>query len=72
MSGAATSICPEVGLIWHIAGLVYIAVTFVESPATEVLKPVCEEEGRYEFFFMVAPQRFPRGTGDLVNPLVGF
>jgi len=66
------SICPEVGLVWHIAGLVYLAVTFVESPDLDKLKQVCEEEGTNEFMFIVAPQRIPGGTGNLVNPLVCF
>jgi len=66
------SICPEIGLIWHIAGLVFLGVTFVESPDLERLRRACAEEGRSEFMFVVAPQRFPRGTGNLVNPLVAF
>jgi kynurenine formamidase len=40
-----------------------------DSLQFEELKKVCEEEGRWEFMVVVAPLRFPRCTGSLVNPI---
>jgi kynurenine formamidase len=35
----------------------------------EELVKECEREGRWEFMVVVAPLRFPRGTGSLINPI---
>ena len=36
------------------------------------LAATCAEEGRWEFLFVTAPLRLPRGTGSPVNPLAIF
>jgi len=33
---------------------------------------VCEEEGCWEFIVVMAPLRFPGGTGSLFNPIAIF
>jgi hypothetical protein len=64
------SICPEIGIVWHVGGLVYLGLTFVESVRLAELTEIAHERRRYDFMLVVAPQRFPYGTGNLVNPLV--
>jgi hypothetical protein len=65
-------ISPEVGAYWHIGGLVYLGLTFVESVDLSEVARICRNEQRYSFMFVVSPLRIPNGTGTLVNPLVAF
>jgi hypothetical protein len=55
----------------HIAAAA-IGLNLVDHAALEELGDVCEEEGRWEFLYMVAPLRIPRSTGSAVNPLCVF
>jgi hypothetical protein len=43
-----------------------------DSLQFEELVRVCEEEKRWEFMVVLAPLRFPGGTGSLFNPIAIF
>lgn len=66
------SICPEVGLTWHVAGLVFMGLAFLDSPDMEALAEACRQERRNEFLLFAAPLRAPGASGSLVNPIVVF
>jgi kynurenine formamidase len=63
---------PDIGLVWHIAALVYMGLSLIDSAALEPLAQACAEEKHNDFLFTVAPLPFPRGTGSAVNPLCIF
>jgi len=56
----------------HSVGIARIGLVLVDHIAVEELSQVCVEEGRWEFFFAVAPLRIPKATGSPVNPLCIF
>jgi len=43
-----------------------------DSLQFEELRKICEEEDRWEFMVVIAPLRFPRSTGSLINPIAIF
>jgi kynurenine formamidase len=43
-----------------------------DSLQFEELITACEEEARWEFMVVIAPLRFPRSTGSLINPIAIF
>jgi kynurenine formamidase len=63
-------ISPSIGPYWHIGGLVYLGLTFIESVDLTELSSIAAQENIYEFLFMVAPLRVVHATGSLVNPIV--
>jgi kynurenine formamidase len=56
----------------HSVGIARMGLVLVDHIAVEELAQACEEEGRWEFFFSVAPLRIPKATGTPVNPLCIF
>ncbi|HZO97293.1 MAG TPA: cyclase family protein [Gaiellaceae bacterium] len=56
----------------HSVGIARMGLVLIDHIAVEELADVCVEEGRWEFFFMVAPLRIPKATGSPVNPLCIF
>jgi kynurenine formamidase len=63
---------PEWGHPLHSVGIARMGLVLVDNIAVEALAQACEEEERWEFFFVVAPLRIPRATGSAVNPLCLF
>lgn len=56
----------------HSVGIARMGLVLVDHIAVEELARVCVDEGRWEFFFSVAPLRIPKATGTPVNPLCIF
>jgi kynurenine formamidase len=56
----------------HAVALRAMGLVLIDNIAVEELSAVCHEESRYEFMFVAAPLRIPRGTGSPVNPLCLF
>lgn len=54
-------------------GVLYsYGVALLDSALLEPLAQACADERRYEFMFMAAPLKIPRGTGSPVNPIALF
>jgi hypothetical protein len=45
---------------------------YADSLNFEDLAAACEQEGRWEFFCLIAPLRIEKGTGSPVNPIAVF
>ena len=56
----------------HALGIAAMGLHFLDSLQLEELARACEEEGRWDFFFTVAPLRLEGGTGAPVNPTAIF
>jgi kynurenine formamidase len=61
-------------LAWpvHIACLAFIGIWVVDNMQLEELAATCERLKRWEFFFVMAPQRFLGSSGSQVNPIAVF
>ncbi|MER5568542.1 cyclase family protein [Streptomyces goshikiensis] len=53
----------------HVLGVHALGLYLLDYLQFEDLVPLCEEEGRWSFFCVVAPLRLPRATGSPVNPI---
>ena len=53
----------------HVLALNAIGVHLLDYLQLEDLLAACERAGRWEFLFVAAPLRIPRGTGSPLNPL---
>ena len=53
----------------HVLALNAIGVLLLDYLQLEDLLAACERAGRWEFLFVAAPLRIPRGTGSPLNPL---
>jgi kynurenine formamidase len=56
----------------HVLALNALGIHLLDYLQFEELRPLCEEAGRWEFLFVVAPLRIPNGTGSPVNPIAVF
>jgi kynurenine formamidase len=56
----------------HSVGIARMGLVLLDHIAVEELGEACVAEGRWEFFFGVAPLRIPKATGSPVNPLCLF
>ena len=56
----------------HALQISAMGMACADSLQFEELVKVCEEERRWEFMVVIAPLRFPRGTGSLFNPIAIF
>ena len=56
----------------HALQICAMGMACADSLQLEELRKVCEEEGRWEFMVVIAPLRFPRSTGSLINPIAVF
>ena len=56
----------------HALAIAGMGLLLVDNLNLEDLGSVCEELGRWEFLFMLAPLRIPGGTGSPVNPIAVF
>lgn len=56
----------------HILSITAMGIPLLDNLDLEALSRACREEGRYEFFFVVAPLNIPTGTGSPVNPIAIF
>ncbi|MFG2710978.1 cyclase family protein [Streptomyces goshikiensis] len=53
----------------HVLGVHALGLYLLDYLQFEDLVPLCEQEGRWSFFCVVAPLRLPRATGSPVNPI---
>ncbi|RPK39954.1 putative cyclase [Streptomyces sp. ADI91-18] len=53
----------------HVLGVHALGLYLLDYLQFEDLVPLCEEEGRWSFFCVVAPLRLPGATGSPVNPI---
>ena len=53
----------------HTIGVNSMGLYFLDSLYFEDLAAVCEQEGRFDFFCVIAPLRLAAGTGSPVNPI---
>jgi kynurenine formamidase len=53
----------------HQIGIVAMGLHLIDNVRVSELSKRCAEVGRWEFLFMMAPLRIPKGTGCPVNPL---
>jgi len=56
----------------HTLQICAMGMIAADSLQFEELVKVCEEERRWEFLVVIAPLRFPGGTGSLFNPIAIF
>lgn len=56
----------------HLVGIVALGLRLVDNAYLEDLAQVCEEVGRWEFMFVLAPLRLKNSTGSPANPLAIF
>jgi kynurenine formamidase len=56
----------------HALALAAMGLLLVDNLNVEDLAGACEELGRWEFLFVLAPLRIPGGTGSPVNPVAVF
>jgi kynurenine formamidase len=61
--------CGEVAYPIHAIGINAMGLHFLDNLSLEDLARVCEEEGRFEFFTVIAPLRLAAGTGSPINPI---
>ena len=66
---AIPSPCDGISHPIHAIGIGAMGLCFFDSLFLEELAAACEAEGRWEFFFVVAPLRIVGGTGSPVNPI---
>lgn len=58
---------------WSVHAVIFAyGVALVDNALLEPLAEACAEEGRYEFFFTLAPLRVAGGTGSPINPIAVF
>jgi len=53
----------------HTIGVNSMGLYFLDSLYFEDLAEACEQEGRFDFFCVIAPLRLAAGTGSPVNPI---
>ncbi|MCX4545358.1 MULTISPECIES: cyclase family protein [unclassified Streptomyces] len=53
----------------HVLGVHALGLYLLDYLQFEDLVPLCEQEGRWSFFCVIAPLRLPRATGSPVNPI---
>lgn len=56
----------------HALSLSAMGMPLLDNLQLEDLAQACEDESRWEFFFVVLPLRVPRGTGSPINPIAIF
>lgn len=56
----------------HALALAAMGMPLLDNMYLDRLFATCREEGRWEFLFVTAPLRLPRGTGSPINPLAIF
>jgi len=56
----------------HALALAAMGMPLLDNMYLDRLADTCAEEGRWEFLFVTAPLRLPRGTGSPINPLAIF
>jgi kynurenine formamidase len=56
----------------HALALNLMGVHLLDNLQLEDVAAACAEEQRWEFLFVVAPLRVPRGTGSPINPIAIF
>jgi kynurenine formamidase len=56
----------------HWLGIPELGLSLVDNALLGPLAQVCQDEGRFEFLFIVGPLAIPDGTGSPVNPLAVF
>jgi kynurenine formamidase len=56
----------------HALAIAAMGIHLLDYLRFEDLVRRCEEEGRWEFLFVAAPLRIPRGTGSPLNPIAIF
>jgi kynurenine formamidase len=56
----------------HVGCIVFMGVHLIDNMVLEALRAKCQELGRAEFLFSVAPLTFARATGSPVTPLAVF
>jgi kynurenine formamidase len=61
--------CPEIAYPIHAIGISAIGLHFLDNLSLDDLARACDEEGRFEFFCVIAPLRLAAGTGSPVNPI---
>jgi kynurenine formamidase len=61
--------CGEVAYPIHAIGINAMGLHFLDNLSLEDLARACEEEGRFEFFTVIAPLRLAAGTGSPINPI---
>lgn len=64
--------CEGVAYPIHAIGISAMGLYFLDSLWLEDLAVACQEEGRSDFLFVVAPLRIAAGTGSPVNPIAIF
>jgi kynurenine formamidase len=57
------------GSAMHSVAIPYLGLPLLDNAELDELGRACAQEGRWEFFFTMAPLRFPGTTGSAVNPL---
>jgi kynurenine formamidase len=68
----APSSTEGVGFPIHVLALNALGVHLLDYLQFEDAAPICESERRWEFLFVAAPLRVPRGTGSPLNPIAVF
>ncbi|MDI2125057.1 cyclase family protein [Yinghuangia seranimata] len=66
---AAPSTTEGVAFPVHVLAIHAMGIHLLDYLRFEDLVPVCEEQGRWSFFCVIAPLRFPAATGSPVNPI---
>jgi kynurenine formamidase len=61
--------CREVAYPIHAIGISAMGLHFLDNLSLEDLARACDEEGRFEFFTVIAPLRLAAGTGSPINPI---
>jgi kynurenine formamidase len=64
--------CPGVRAPIHVLGINAMGLHFLDALDLDDLAQHCAGEGRFEFYFAVAPLRVRGATGCAVNPLAIF
>src|SRR5262249_30671805 len=64
--------CEGVAYPIHAIGISAMGMYYADSLNFEELAIACEEEGRWEYFCVIAPLRIEKGTGSPVNPIAVF
>ncbi len=72
VSDVLPSLVEGVPLPVHSVGIVAMGLPLIDNLDLEPLALACAREGRFEFFFVVAPLVIERGTASPVNPLAVF